>query len=849
MIRATLKGLLAHKLRLLMSGLAVLLGVLAVSGSMVLTDTLSRSYSAMFDVAYDYMDVSVSVPPKVNTGYLAAPATMPASLAQRLRALPQVARATGNVSTQDGARVVGRDGKVVTSFGAPRIGLNWTGEDGFVRLRAGRGPAADNEIAINAGLAKATGYTVGDRIGVLTRAPRRTFTVVGVFGYSGNRDSLAGETIVAFTLPAAQRLLVGEPDVLTSVDLVAKDGVSPEQLRAAVAGVLGPAYRVQTAAELSRQAGDAVDQGLKFFNYILLGFAAVALFVGVFLILNTFSIIVAQRLRELALLRALGASRAQVVGSVEAEAFVVGLVSSVAGLLLGVGTGRLLAWWSATAFGGGVELAPTSVPPSAILAGLGVGIGVTMLAALGPALRAARIPPVAALRESSTGKTRLGRITVAGLAATIAGAALLAAGLTGHAGPAEPLVALLGGVLLVLIGIALLMPVLVRPVVAALGAPVAFWTPGRLGERNSARQPRRTAITAAALMVGISLVVGIGVILTSVTRSFDQALGNRIKVDLIIAGEQTGPLPPTFDGAVLDQVRRMPEVETVLGFTTDVGVVDGSQTPIGAVTDSTVMRSLFGLRATAGTLDGLGAGQFLIDDTTARNTGQHVGDHLWVQLTKGGPRQFTVTGIYARESGLSGWLTGAAESRNFRGADPSTGLIKVRPGASVPAVKARIAGLLTDSPEATVSDRSGYVRQQTSALDSLRGMVQILMTMAIIVAVLGIINTLALSVIERTRELGLLRAIGLRRAQLVEMIAVESVIISLFGALLGVAAGVALGAAAVQGLHDQGITALGLPWAQMGAYLALGVVIGTVASIAPAIRAARLNVLTAVAYE
>jgi len=848
MIRATLKNVLSHKLRLLMSGLAVVLGVLSVTGSLVLTDTLSRSYTAMFDDVYDYTDVSVSVPPKVDTGYTAVPATMPASVLDRLRALPQVAKATGSVSVQDGARVVGRDGKVLTSFGAPRFGMNWTGEDQFVALRAGHGPRTGGEVAINGALAKATGYAVGDRIDVLTRAPRRSFTIVGVFGYSGDRDSLAGETIVAFTLPAAQELLLGEKDVLTSVDLVAADGVSQQQLRAAVAGVLGGQYRVQTGAELSRLASQELDEGLRFFDYILLGFAFVALFVGVFLILNTFSIIVAQRLRELALMRALGASRTQVVASVEAEALAVGVVSSGLGLLLGVAAGRLLAWLYATYLGGGVSLAPLAVPGGAILAGLGVGIGVTMLAALLPALRAARIPPVAALRESAAGDDRLGRVTVLGGAVTAAGGALLTAGLTDHAA-GHSLAALLIGLLLALTGVALLTPALVRPVVAVLGAAFAWWTPGRLGGRNSARQPRRTAITAAALMVGISLVVGIGVVLTSVTKTFDRALDDQIKVDLLIAGEQTGPLRPTFAGSVLDQTRQQPGVDTVLGVYTDIGLLDGDQTVIGAVTDSTTMRTMFGMRAASGTLDGLRAGQILVDQRTATATGRHVGDTVRVQLTKGDARTFTIVGIYTQTPTVSGWLTARAETANFRTTDPSMGLVRLSPGASAPTVRARITALLADSPEATVSDRSGFVRQQTRALDTLRAMVQILMAMAIIIAVLGIVNTLALSVIERTRELGLLRAIGLRRSQLVGMIAVESVIISVFGALLGVAVGVALGAATVRGLHDQGIEALGLPWGQMATYLALGVVIGVIACVAPAIRAARLNMLTAITYE
>jgi len=332
MIRATFTSLLSHKLRLLLSAMAVVLGVMSVAGAFVLTNTLSRSYKAMFSTAYESIDVSVSAPPKVDTGYYSAPTTIPATVLDQLRAVPGAANVTGAVSSVDGARVVGRDGKVVTSFGAPRFGVNWTGDDPYVTMQTGRGPRADDEVAINGGLAKATGYGVGDRIDVLTLQPRQTFTVVGVFGYYGNRDSLAGETMVAFTTPVAQRLLIAAPNSFTSIDLRAAPGVTQQQLRDRVVAALGSGYQVKTGEQLAAAAGDELDQGLRFFSYVLLGFAFVSLFVGVFLILNTFSIIVAQRTRELALLRAMGASRAQVVGSVQTEAVVVGLVSSVVGL-------------------------------------------------------------------------------------------------------------------------------------------------------------------------------------------------------------------------------------------------------------------------------------------------------------------------------------------------------------------------------------------------------------------------------------------------------------------------------------------------------------------------------------
>jgi putative ABC transport system permease protein len=848
MLRASLKSVMSHKLRLLLSGLAVVLGVMAVSGAFLLTDTLSRSYKAMFSTVYDPIDVMITAKPKVDTGYTSAPQGIPASLVDRLRTVPGVGKATGSVSV-DGARVVGPDGKVLTSLGAPRYGMNWTGEDEFLTLQTGRGPTADDEVAINGGLAKATGYGVGDRIDVLTLQPRRTFTVVGVFGYSGNRDSLAGETIVMFTTPAAQRLLLGEDDQFTEVVLTRSPGITAEALRDRVAAELGADYRVQTGDELATQVGDELDEGLSFFNALLLGFAFVSLFVGVFLILNTFSIIVAQRMRELALMRAMGASRSQIVLSVELEALIVGTVSSAIGLLLGVGAGRGLAWLYATYLGGGVELARFAVPPASWIGGLSVGIAVTLVAALLPALRASRIPPVAAMQESAAANRPLTRITVAGLVVTAVGGVALWAGLTDRAGEGNALPVLLVGLLLALTGAALLAPMLARPVAAVLGGLFRWWAPGRLGGRNSARNPRRTAITAAALMVGIALVTGISVVLTSATTSLQQILDRQVHADLIIGGEQTGPLPPTFDRTVLDRAAQLPGVVSVVGVHADVALLDGEQTMVAAVSESTALRQMFGMTAKAGTLDRLDAGQLIVDEQTAQARHLGIGDTVTVQLTKGEARTFTVVGVYARTPGVSGWITGPTEAANFRTADPGRAFIQTAEGASVADIKARVADLLADSPEVTVSDRSGYVRQQTRAFDTVLAMVQIMMALSIIIAVLGIVNTLALSVIERTREIGLLRAIGLRRAQTMSMVGVESVVISVFGALLGLALGLGLGAAVARGLRDQGITTIGVPWGQMVLYLGLGALIGLIASVLPAVRAARLNVLSAIGYE
>ncbi|HET8658468.1 MAG TPA: ABC transporter permease, partial [Micromonosporaceae bacterium] len=534
MLRATLSSLLARKLRLVLSGLAVVLGVMFVSGAFVLTDTLGRSFDGIFSTVYSATDVEVSGEPKValaeTEGEQVLP-NMPADVVERVRSVPGVADATG-VASADGARVIGANGKVVTSFGPPRLGLNWTGESQLVQLREGRGPAAPDEIAVNAALARAAGIKVGDRVGVLTLQPKRTFTLVGIFGYSQGRDTIGGVQTVAFTTPVAQELMLGEPNVFTSVEVRAADGVTPEQVRDRVAAALGNGYVVKTGTELAAQSSAEFKEALRFFNYVLLGFAGVALFVGVFLILNTFSIIVAQRTRELALMRAIGAGRRQMVGSVLLEALLIGLLASVLGLAAGVGVGALLAW-ALGQFSGGLELVGVGVPAAAVVSAFAVGLLVTVVAALLPAVRASRVAPVAAMHDAATPDRPLTRVTVAGTAVLAAGGAALGLGLSGNAGDAT-LWTVLAGVLVSFVGVALLTPVLARPVVSVLGRLFSWSVPGKLGRLNSGRNPRRTAITAAALMVGIALVTGVSVILSSVTKSFDKLARDSVQAEIFV---------------------------------------------------------------------------------------------------------------------------------------------------------------------------------------------------------------------------------------------------------------------------------------------------------------------------
>lgn len=849
MLRATLKSLLARKVRLVLSGLAVVLGVMFVSGAFVVTDTLGRSFDAVFSSAYSQTDVGVSAKPKVALSEMEGeqvPGNLPAATLDRVRSVPGVARATGVVSA-DGARLIGSNGKAITSFGPPQLGGNWTGEDDLVQLREGRGPTADTEIAVNATVAKAAKIKVGDRVGVLTLAPKREFTLVGIFGYSGGRDSLGGVQQVAFTEPVAQQLMLGETGVYNSISVKAADDVRATALRDEVAAKLGDGYVVKTGKQLSDEASAGLKEGLAFFKNILLGFAGVALFVGIFLILNTFSIIVAQRTRELALMRAVGASRRQLIGSVLVEAIVIGLIAAVLGLGAGIGVGSLLAY-AFGKLGGGLTLAPVGVPVTAVASAFVVGLVVTVLAAVLPALRASRIPPVAAMQEVATPDRPLTRITVAGAIVGAAGGALLALGLTGKAG-GNTLWTILGGVLVSFIGVALLTPLLSRPVVSVLGRLFSWSVPGKLGRLNSGRNPRRTAITAAALMVGIALVTGVTVILDSAKSSLTALAEDTIHAELVISGARTGPRPPSFDPAVLDRAAALPGVKAVAGLYADMAAVNGKREYLAATSDVPALRDIFRVTPTAGSVDALGPNQLLVDSGRAKDLGLSVGSIVPVQLSRGDSHTYTVSGIYAKSDLFSGFVLPMQAAKDFAIPQPTQAYLQLTPGTSADQVQPKVEALLADSPEVSVADRGSFIKQQTSQFDSLLVMIQVLLALAILIAVLGIVNTLALSVLERTRELGLLRAIGLRRGQTMRMVTVEAVVISVFGALLGVVVGAGLGAAVVRALHDDGITDLVLPWSQMGVFIGLAAIIGVVAAVLPAIRAARLNVLGAIAHE
>lgn len=856
MLRATLKSLMSRKLRLLLSGMAVVLGVMATSGALILGSTLTSGFDQLFADANANVDVAVSGKTNVPGGEEGGDPisqSVPADLVAKVGAVPGVAHAYGEV-VADGARVIGPNGKVIVNQGPPTLGTSWAPGNSLVELRSGNGPRAPDELAINASLAKRGQFEVGDTIEVLTLQPKKSFKLVGIFGYTGGKDTIGGATEVAFTEQTAQQLMLGEIGVFSRIVVEAAGGVDHATLRDEVRAAVGAGFVVQTSEELAAEQAKDVVGFVNVLRQVLLGFAGVALFVGIFLILNTFSILVTQRIGELALLRSLGANRRQVIGSVLTEAVVIGAIAATLGLGFGVGIAALLKTLMQS-FSNAVLPGPwLVVPMSAVIAAYVVGVLVTVFAATLPALRAARIPPVAAMNQAATQDRPHTRLTIAGAVAAVTGAGLVGAALFASLGDVT-VWALLGGVLLVFVGVAMLTPAISQPVISVLGQAVSFSTAGKLGRLNSARNPRRTAITAAALMVGIALVTGVSVLAQSLTKSAEKVVATDLHAELLIMSTTPGggpALPATFDPAVLDEARAVPGVERVVGMRYDMAQLTtaaGASPQFVGAGDVPGLAQVFGMQVKAGQLRELRSGEIVVGESFARDNGLTPGSRIALQTQRGQQREATVVGIYdaklfdipitAEDDAIAG----------FRTAQMNEAYVQLADGADAAAVRQRIDQLLAGSPEVSVQDQSDLLQTARSQVSTTLVMLYVLLGLALVIAVLGIVNTLALSVLERTRELGLVRAIGMRRAQVMQMVTVESVVIAVFGALLGVAVGAGLGTAVVRALADEGITELGVPWGSMAAFVGLAVVIGLLAAILPAVRAARTNVLSAIAYE
>ncbi|MBY8864881.1 ABC transporter permease [Streptomyces sennicomposti] len=855
MLRATLRSFLAHKGRLLLSALAVVLSVAFVAGSLIFSDTVTRTFDRLF--ASTAADVTVA--PKqdlaspVRTG---AVRTLPASLAARLAKVPGVAATHVDATVENVVVVDDRGAPVGPTTGAPTIARNWeaTGRSG-VRLTSGHAPRGDGEAVLDADTAGRRRVRIGDVLAV--QAPTGTFRV-HVRGIAAFTTTNPGSALVFLDTPTAQRRLLGSTARATAVSVDAAGGVTDAELKRRVAVAVGAgAYDVRTAAEQAESAAANLGGFLKVIKYVMLGFAGIAVLVGVFLIVNTFSMLIAQRTRELGLLRALGADREQVRRSVLAEALLLGLAGSTAGLAAGIG---LAAGLMRLVGAFGVRLATAGMVIGWVtpVAAYAVGIGVTFLAAWLPARRAAAVSPMAALADTEAavaGRPLRARV-VAGAAVGAVGAGALAG--CAVADRTATAVALLGaGVVLTLVATVVAGPLLVRPLIGLLGGafPALFGSVGRMSRRNALRNPRRTGATAAALMVGLALVGGMSVAGASITRSVDRRIDQTLGADYIVQNRTYIPFSPE----ITDRVRATEGAGVVVRqrlAAIALRLPDGKRVETAASGYDPRLDAVAHLKYAAGnTAAALADGRLAMDAGFAAQHGVRIGSVLPAEFQGGRRAVLTVAALTDQEQAegfgfKGGLLLGIGTLDRYAPGSLDAALyVNAAPGTGAGPLRARLEKTLAPYPNVQVRDQADYKKLVHDQIAVLLRLVYALLALAIVIAVLGVVNTLALSVVERTREIGLLRAIGLSRRQLRRMIRLESVVIAVFGAVLGLALGLVWGVCVQRVLALQGMTALAIPWGTVVAVVAGSAAVGVAAALLPALRASRMNVLAAIAHE
>ncbi len=841
MWRVTIKGLLAHKLRLALTGLAIVLGVTFIAGTFVLTDTLHNTFDSLFGNVYQNIDFQVRGVAQFGSGGTATRNPVPESLVATVQRVPGVEAAEGSVTGY--AQYIAPDGKAISTGGAPTLGLSFdpNAQISALRLVQGKDPTTPQQVVMDLGTAQKYGFKVGQSVRILLQGPTRTFTIVGLARF-GTADNLAGATLAAFDTSTAQALM-GEVGQFDTINVVAQPGADKTTVQRDIARALPRGVEVVTGQTVVNEATNAIGQALGFLNTALLVFAFIALFVGGFTILNTFSITVGQRTRELALLRIVGASRRQVFRSVLGEAAIVGLVSSLIGLGLGVlaaiGLEKLL-----SGFGVTLPSGPLVFEARTVIVCLVVGVGVTLVAAISPARRAVRIAPVAAVSAQQTEEeVPLRRRFTRGGIITVIGIALLAWGLT------APAIALVGlGAVLIFVGVAILAPAVARPMASGIGRPLArlLGVSGRLGRENSMRSPRRTAQTSSALMVGLALVSAIAVFGASLSRSATASVDNAISADLIVSTTSNGG-NGNFSEVVPKTASSVPGVTASTTVYGDQFEFRSSLESLLAI-DTKEMSQTVILNTTSGSgATALAAGDLLVDTTTANSDHLTVGERVPVKFALTGPQTMRIGGIYQPNALVGHFLVGDAFFvRHFQNPLPGAVLLKTDGSTGV---QQAVARALAPYPNVKVQSRAQFEASESAQVNQLLGLVYALLALAVVIALIGIVNTLMLSVFERTHEIGLLRAVGMKRRQVRAMIRSESVILAVFGAIIGIIIGTGLGIALVSALHSQGITNTVVPTSSLVVFLILAALLGLLAASWPARSAARLDVLAAIAAD
>lgn len=852
MLKVTLRGLLAHKVRLIATAVAVVLGVAFMAGTQVLTSSISASFDKIFSDVYSSIDVVVRSSGKVETPFGSQRDRISETVVPTVQGVSGVDAAEGQVFGQ--IRVLGKDNKpLVQSQGPPNFLLNWLTSaslNGW-KLTEGSPPVGPDQVVLDAKSAKDGSFAIGDTVSILVTGGTKQFQLVGIAKF-GKLDTWGGAQAALFETATAQAL-VGEPQSFDWISVSGNSGISQAALTERVTQAIPTGTEAITGKAFTTENQDAFQKIIGIFNTFLLVFALIALFVGSFIIYNTFSIIVAQRTKELALLRALGATRRQVLTSVMLEAFAVGLAASAVGVGLGVLLAMgLNALMQSIGFSG--PDTPIVVPASAVISSMLIGTFITLASAILPARRAASIAPIAAMRDVAVESTKTSRRRVIlGSLMLIGGAASLWFGLFGNSDSGLQVVGF--GAFLVFMGFTVIGPVIAPPMARVLGWPLARFggVASRIARENAMRNPKRTATTASALMIGVGLVGFIAVTAQSLKVSTVDAINASVTAQYVVTTDSFGAtaLPLSLIG----QIAALPEVQTAAGVSAGFANINGDSKVVLA-TDPVALQKVVSISDVSGKFAELTDTGVAIPKKVASDKNYVVGDTVSVSFLHGGPSELRIESIYDTRFPVrgSGYFINEHLFTQVTPPDQQTAQsiyvgLKNTSEAGIAAAQQPLDAVVATAPGAKLQNLKEFTKAETDQANQFLAIVYVLLALALVIAIIGVINTLLLSVYERTRELGLLRAVGMSRRQVRSSIRSESVIISLIGTIIGLGIGLVFGWALVTALKDQGITTFAVPWSQLIIIVFIAALAGVGAALYPARRAARLDVLRAISSE
>ncbi len=852
MLHAAIKNLLGHKLRMFLTGFSIILGVSFIAGTYIFTDSISSTLNNLFSDVYSGIDLSVR-PKQAEFGEVNQ------KISQELVDTIKNTEGVGVIAPEVAgyAQFVGTDGKPIGGQGPPTLGFEWTNEPGLraldIKEGDGRAPEKAGEVVMDKATALTNNFKVGDKVKVLLLGPAEEFTLVGIASF-GDANGLAGATLAAFEIREAQRIF-GYENSYSGIDIKADNNTTPEELKTRIDALLPAELESVTGEQQSNEQFDEINTNLGFVNTALLAFAGVAVFVGSYIIQNTFRIIVAQRSKELALLRAIGATKLQVIRLVLYEAIAVALLASGVGILLGMfvskGVRALM-----NSIGFSLPDGPMSIETRTVAISFTVGVGVTLFAALLPAIKASRVSPVEAMRdnEAATGSRKSLFVRgLIGILIILGGAGSLIYGLGGEV--AKPLYPVGFGVVAMFIGVSVIAPLLSVPLSVVVGWPLTKirGMSATLARDNAKRTPRRTASTAAALMIGVSLVTFLSILATSFKSQITTILDDSFPADVTISSMNignNGPGSAGFSTETYDTLKTVPELTDITALRYQFeGVKINNVVNILVGIDTTSFNKVLKLGETEGAYEKLVGETLVVNQAFAEKNGWKIGSRIDMTFAKTGLKSFEIVGTFSEVYDSDLLISTETYLQNFDSKEITLIVANAAEGFTDVDAKNAAQTALSGYAQLTIQDKGDIFKTAEEQIDQILSLFWGLLGFAIIIAVLGITNTLMLSISERTKEIGMLRAIGMTRSQVRRMIRYESIIIALFGAVLGVVMGIFFGWAVLRALESEGFTAFVVPYTQLVLYFVFAIIAGIVAAAWPARKAARMDILKAIYHD